>query len=480
MKVCLVVPDGVGIRNYLFTDLLPKLISSNCEIVIWHSLTSNAINEVKLKHPSIIFEEYPLPKFSENKMQRFLRESAVYARLLYNTKIANNPTIMDNKRQRIPKKFLARTMYRMSRLIGCLASKDYNYILWLEKKYLQNLQKSNVLDNYKDFLTSNNIDKLLCTHQRSISAIPAVEAGNSLGLDTFSVIYSWDNLPKGRLNARSKYYCVWSKYMKHEMVKYYPEIDNSNIEVTGTPQFEFYKDKSLLKNKEEFFVGHGLDQNKKVICFSGDDIQTSPFDAKYLEDLAKNIKDEGNMQILFRKCPVDFSTRYDEIIEKYSDIIKVANPLWNFDEDNNGNWELVYPSYEDVKLLVNTAYHCDAVYNVGSTMAHDFALFNKPALYINYDNEDGLNYNSVHKQSWSTERIYQFEHFKSMKNLEAVLYINHETEILDKVKLAVFDPLEIAVQRIEWLNIVTDGIFNASENIKNYILNTNNSLVKGK
>ena len=73
------------------------------------------------------------------------------------------------------------------------------------------------------------------------------------------------------------------------------------------------------------------DLTKKIICFSGDDERTSPDDPKYLEDIASAIiKSNCNdkYQILLRRCPVDMSGRFNNVLNKnqnLKNVIKLKN-----------------------------------------------------------------------------------------------------------------------------------------------------------
>ena len=269
---------------------------------------------------------------------------------------------------------------------------------------------------------------VFCSHQRALNAATIFAAASDLGIKTATVIYSWDNLPKARMALKADNYFVWSEYMKQELNLYYPEIDLSTINITGTPQFEFYKDAGNIINKEVFYQQYGLDPNKKIICYSGDDTKTSPDDPKYLKDIAEEITKanlQHEYQILLRRCPVDFSGRFDEVVNQYKDLIKKAPPLWYF--STSKEWSSVYPSFDDVKLLVSTAFYSDVVVNVGSTMAFDFGMFNKPCVFINYDQQNKT------VKDWSVNTIYNYQHFRSMPNTDAVIWLNNKEEIVDKI-----------------------------------------------
>ena len=91
-KIIFVVPDGTGIRNYLFSELISYLLKSNTELLIYHVLSKDAITEVEQLH-NIKLTTKQLPKYSETLQQKFLRESICYARLLFYVKLEDNPTL---------------------------------------------------------------------------------------------------------------------------------------------------------------------------------------------------------------------------------------------------------------------------------------------------------------------------------------------------------------------------------------------------
>ena len=129
--------------------------------------------------------------------------------------------------------------------------------------------------------------------------------------------------------------------------------------------------------------------------------------------------------------------------------------MWYY--NSSKDWTAVYPSKEDVKLLVSTAFYSDAVLNVGSTMAFDFAMFKKPCFFINYDQADQTDKN------WSAKTIYQFQHFSSMPSKASVLWLNNKEEIIKKVINIEYD--DTLVQR--WKEIVIGDHLNASSIIRN-------------
>ncbi|MFC4817351.1 hypothetical protein [Flavobacterium sp. GCM10023249] len=423
-RILLLFPDGVGIRNYLYSDIFKN---ADAELVLYHSFDQKTV--VDIKNTTGIAKDIVIPKYSESAKEKFLRELICLCRLKQNAKQLANPTLLTNWNTN-HKKLSKKLFYKLIEWVS-LGVKNYDTILKLEHMHQKSMRNNPFYEKVTRQIQEIKPDVVFCSHQRAVQAAPIFEAASDLGIKTTTVVFSWDNLPKARMAVKADKYLVWSDYMKQEMKGYYPEISEEDVLVTGTPQFEFYGNPSNIIPKDIFYKQYNLDTDKKIICYSGDDALTSPDDPMYLENLADELQKhnlEDEYQILLRRCPVDLSGRFDLVIQKYPDLIKVAPPVWNFKDKND--WTVIYPLFEDVKLLVSTAYYCDVVLNVGSTMAFDFGMFNKPCIFINYDQPQ----KKVKK--WSVDTIYQFEHFKSMPDSRAVIWLNNKEEIVSKIHKA--------------------------------------------
>jgi hypothetical protein len=449
-SVLFLVPDGTGVRNYLYASLLKEL-KGRSTFSIWTPLPKEAIDEVAAIH-NISYSYQHIVLERENFKTKLYREAAKYARLINNTKHFNNPTIVKYNWNHTPKGIKLKVFNTFTTFLGSRISKKYPTILRFEENSRKHWPDS-IIDSYKEQLKKENPSVIFITHQRVFSLNPICIAAQDLGIPVVSCIYSWDNVVKASLAIAADTYVVWSDLMKQELELLYPEIPHSQIIVTGSPQFEFYLEEHRKISREEFATLYGLDLTKKWICFSGDDIRTSPYDAMYLEDVAKAVKElKEPIQIVFRRCPVDYSNRYDAVIETYKDSIVVIDPKWYTKSDS---WSTVYPKKEDVDLLVNVVYHCELVLNLGSTMAHDFAVFNKPCLYFKYNPEKNT--------KWSVKDVYQYHHFTSMQDLDAVGWLEDKSEITTKISEALKNPLLVGKDRSQWMQrIVRHPLHEAS------------------
>ncbi|MFY0604290.1 MAG: UDP-glycosyltransferase [Flavobacteriaceae bacterium] len=415
-KVFILLPDGVGLRNFAFTHFSEIAKENELDLVYWNNTefplhNELGFNEIKISNAKCHFASdlYKRAKTKIELLTFFKRTNdKAFLSYIFPDSKSNLKTIIKNK-----------IVNAITRTHSSKKGQER-----VRKQISKFELKTDYYNNCVEQLKEHRPDFVFCTNQRPILAVAPLLAAKTLDIPTATFIFSWDNLPKGTLIVEVDYYFVWSDFMKQELLEYYPYIEEKQVVVTGTPQFEIHYDKENIVSKESFFNEYKLDLNKKYICFSGDDVTTSPFDQYYLEDLAltvEKLNEEGhNLGIIFRKCPVDFSGRFDKIIQQHKDIITSIDPKWK----NLGNsWNKVMPFKEDIPLLINTIRNSELIVNIGSTMAFDGHAHNTPCVYINYDTEKG------DMNAWKIERIYKFIHFKSMPSKEVVFWANSKDDL---------------------------------------------------
>jgi len=450
MKYLLVVPDGVGIRNFFCTRVIDLLLESG-EVVVWHALPHESIAPFRAKWGDRVRWE-DLPPIADGLVERFYRQSKIFAQLEWQAKQAPDVQL---RRRRPPSRLKARVLYLAARAAGRALSRPSG-ILWLDTKHARAALNAPHTKAFGAFLAAEKPDIVFCTHQRALEAVPAMLAARRLGIPSAVFIYSWDNLPKGRMPVYADTYVVWSDHMKAELLKYYPDVVPDRVHVVGTPQFENYFNSSLIVPKEKFFAELGLDTGRPVVCFSGNDI-TSPFDPIYLDDLADALDEVPagrRPQILFRRSPVDTSTRFDDVLRRHPSIA-VSNPRWQRVRD--GEWSQLVPTQEDGALLVNVVYHCDIVVNVGSTMGMDFAIFDKPGIYVAYNPAQA-------DVRWDIHEVYRLPHFAPVHRIQPVYWAHSKKELGELVMRALANRAEKSTERKAWLDlIVRQPLAKASE-----------------
>lgn len=452
MKLIFLIVDGTSIRNFIHSGLLANL-STDKYIIFSKKDLVPYLDSLGVK--SIILPVYksnfaiellrPLISLCELYLNARKHQSTDY--LLY---IVKRPKLGFKGRIKELLIHVLRRFFDSQR--GIVFLRQLMFKLIRLTKYYKECEA--IISNYESALIFN-------THQRAPDSIALLLAAKKWKQKSATFIYSWDNMPKGTLMAEADYYFVWSEYMKEEFSYYYPWLKPLKIYVSGTPQFLPYFDESFRLTRSEFALRYELDMTKEWICFSGDDETTSPFDDDYLVDLANvvtllNTKLETKLQIILRPSPADFSNRYQQVVSRYSDIIKLIKPEWI--SVKTRSWSSLLPMRSDFEILVNLALHCKGVFNIGSTMAIDFSFFNKPSAYFAY--------NHYIVDYWDIDKVYKFIHFRTMGNINPVYWIQHSEQLESIVLKLITDVDHKGVFAKEWQQVVVSNPEKAIDNFK--------------
>ncbi|MFB9088215.1 UDP-glycosyltransferase [Flavobacterium paronense] len=458
-KIFILLPDGLGLRNFGYTDFYKKAADKNFEIIFWNitpfPLADMGYPELKISNAKI----HPLTDiYKKAKVQ-----------VEFNLNIKRTKDKIYN-RYRFPFSYSTIKNATKSILVNSVTFTHSTKwgLLRIRRKINENERKTHYYHQSLATLEKEKPAMVFCTNQRHITTVAPLLAAKDLGIPTATFIFSWDNLPKATMVVETDYYFVWSDYMKEELLFYYTYIKPEQIVVTGSPQFETHFDKNNLLTKEAFFMQNDLDLAKKYVCFSGNDETSSPDDPKYLEDIAKAVKklnEQGNnLGVIFRRSPVDFSGRFDFIKEKYKEEVTFIEPLW---KSLSTAWDSILPTIEDNVLFSNLAEHTELVLTIGSSTVFDFIAHNKPTAYLKYNQQEQLNV------KWDIYKCYGFVHFRSMPSQEVVFWINNPEEMATAILNAMSKNEKILRQAGKWFEkinqnppqLASERIWNAIDKI---------------
>lgn len=439
-KILVLITDGVSLRNFAYTSFYKKGIEYNYDVVFW--------NNTPFDLEGLGINQIPLTKSRLHKYTTILKNVRKRIELnCYKTKF-RDPIYYNysfllpfNSLKNIIKSFITKALvllFNSEKGLGFIR----NQINRLESRTAYYQSCRTLLETHKP-------DIVYCTSQRSALAIAPVLASKALNIPTIGFIYSWDNLPKATLDVVTDYYHVWSNHMKDELLKYHPFVTEKQVNVTGTPQFEPHFNSNEIAPKEQFFKTYNLDLKKTYLCYSGDDVTTSPKDPLYLRDVSlaiRKLNSKGhNLGLVFRRCPVDISNRYDAVINEFKEIINPIEPIW---KTEGQVWNAILPTVEDSILLASLAAHTDIVVNLGSSMVFDFAIHNKPCMFMNY------NYFNPEEKPEKGVYVYDYVHFRSKPSENAVVWLNHPNEISKKIENLLNDSGKTVSAAKQWFNII--------------------------
>ena len=127
-KILLLFPDGVGIRNYLYSAVFRDVEE---KLVLFHNFDAETI--AALKECTRLSEAITIPEYKESIKEKFLRELICLSRLYYNAQEVQNPTILSNwnwNQKTLSKKIFYKTIQKIAPFF-----KKYTIILKLENYF---------------------------------------------------------------------------------------------------------------------------------------------------------------------------------------------------------------------------------------------------------------------------------------------------------------------------------------------------------
>jgi hypothetical protein len=429
MRVAAIIPDGVGVRNFVLGGFLRSL-PAGAEAHVFHAVPDEMLPRLTAGINGQA-KWHQLERFRPFGFTDLLQGSLAYAQMYWARTTSMQRTLSLPIRGKLSRRFIQQT----KRLLGRAAATPRRMKL-LEGPVFQAVSRTPEAEFYRKAFRSIRPTVLFCSQQLSMDALPAVVAAKQLGIPSAAFIFSWDNLTsKGRIVAPFDHYLVWSQYMKEELLRYYPDVAADHVHIVGTPQFEPYADPRLLLPREEFFAALNADPSRPLICYSGGDAGTCPEDPQHvgvLMELIRSGRIKGNPQVVVRPVPVDDGTRYASVRQQYPELILSA-PRWM--RANTNEWSGFIPLPEDIDLLANLTHHADLNANLGSTMILDFGIHDKPVVNVAFDVADPPIFGMP-----VYDFYYHYEHLRPVLKFKATRIARSANEFADHVNEYLRDP----------------------------------------
>jgi hypothetical protein len=428
MNTVLLVPDGVGVRNFVLGTFLSHL-GERSDVDVLHAIPSELLPAYAAAAGTTV-DWHRLRAHREPALEATLRYSLAYAQMNW----VGTRSMRFNASRKIIGSWRTRLMHAGARVAGRAAAFPAG-IRALERVHRASASAVAVAP-YERLFQRLRTSVLFCTHQRPPVILAPVLAARRLGIPTATFIFSWDNLSsKGRIAAPFDHYLVWSETMGDELRRYYPDVAHHRIHVVGTPQFDPYGDRRLLLTRADFFARIGADPARPLVCYSGGDTGNCPEDhhhVRILMELIRSGRIAGRPQVLLRPSPADEGLRYAPVRQAFPELI-YQPPKWVHAEP--GSWANVFPHADDPAFLANLTAHADLNVNFGSTMTLDFALHDHPVVTPAFD----VTSPPVHGMPL-LDFCLQFEHYQPVAALGAARFARSVDEFADHINAYLADP----------------------------------------
>ena len=441
-KLGIVITDGVGYRNFVMSDFITEAVKQFDKIIIYSGLPESCyqnFNNSKL-------EIKELAVFKEGKKTWAFRKWKEIAHLQKNKSFygMNDNLVSGYPKNNSVRSLFVKSVYFFTNLINSNSS-----ILLAEKMQFSSFSKDKITKEYIEILKKDKPSHLFFTHQRPPYLAPFLYAAIQTKIPTSTFIFSWDNLAsKGRMLGTFDKFLVWSELMKEELLYFYPNVKNNEVQVVGTPQFEPYVLDKYKSSKENFLAKFGLDSTKKIICYSCADVSIGPNDPIVIKTIAEAIRNNeigAEVQLLVRTSPAEDDSRFKSIRDEFPEIIWNV-PKWILTRENHQeSWSQRIPSDEDITDLRSLLENADLSINMCSTMSLDFMLFDKPVINTVFGNKENGLYND--------QRFLNYNHYKKVINGNAVTIAKNKQELIDQINQTFTNPEERKADRKAMINL---------------------------
>jgi hypothetical protein len=248
-----------------------------------------------------------------------------------------------------------------------------------------------------------------------------------------TAILSFDNLTtRSWIPTVFQQYLLWNRHNVEQLRRGYPESSESQVEIVGSPQFDFYRDTKYLWPENEWRRNLGLTAGRPVILFGGGFYGCAPHEPQFLQQLDQAIEQKtipGDPIILFRRHPVDPIERWKPVLEGASHV--VHDDPWKLGRDVLGHANV---RHEDIAKLASSLYHCNVHVNVASSMSVDGAIMDRPQVGPAYDASPGRKYDRAAKE------CYLQEHFLPIYHSGGIDIVNSSKEMASAIRSAFENP----------------------------------------
>lgn len=204
-------------------------------------------------------------------------------------------------------------------------------------------------------------------------------AARKRGIPLLASEQSWDNLTtKGAFYIRPEKLLVWGAYSKEKAFSEH-SFKPDEVSITGTPQFDIYRNVNGLKDRGKWFAERNLDSRRKLILFGGATISKYNDERMVLNYLSQAIDQEKlpPSYICYRPHP------RAKIRIKNESLRDIPNVIidYGLDGKDGATWAI---NSDDARERAEGLLACDIVITPFSTMLIEAALLGKPSVVLNF------------------------------------------------------------------------------------------------
>ena len=269
---------------------------------------------------------------------------------------------------------------------------------------------------------------------------PYYLAARDLGIPIVTSILSFDNLTSRSVIPPYDHYFVWHEGMRTQLLRLYPETPRDHVTVTGTPQFDFYRDPAYRRTRAETLAALGVPADARYVLYAASFVGLAPDEPELVRRIAELMQRVPALRALWlvvRIHPLETRERWRPVTDVFPNV--VVQTAWATPPDRDG-WTLSTPA--DQARLVSALEHAEMCVNVASTMTLDAALLDRPVIGIDFSAERDAPRGIMYEE-------YGVEHYRPLVERGGLRVAKSWTDLASLMEGAVNDPGRDRLQRAQ-------------------------------
>lgn len=422
--IVLLIPRGEAVRNFLYSDTLP-LLAEQARVTILSVITDDRFMS-RFRSCAAI---EPLPTFQEHRLVVELRQMIheAHFRWLW-SKVAQNVWELRAAKADTPlRKARWQTTKAATRALAF--RQVLERLTQLENDLTWRLRPNNY---FVDLFRRLQPDLVFNTsHIHGVAGSLPTRVAHRLGIPTVGFIFSWDNLTsRSRIFEPYDHYLLWHEPMHRQLLSLYPHLRAQQVQVTGTPQFDYHFKPEYHLSRAELCARMGLDPARPFIFYTTGVDKHFPEEHRHVEFIAnylQTIDINPRPQLLVRTYAKGTSPEMKALAQ--AGLPDVIFPDVKWDEQ----W--LIPAYDDLSEYTSCLKYCAMGINPASTVTLELMMFDKPVMNIGFDPPAS---NLPHAYRWS--RHIDFDHYRPVADSGGVMVAWSQDDMQQMIRQGLEQP----------------------------------------
>ncbi len=441
--IVIVAGRGEVLRNFLFSDTLPRLAEEARVTVLSVVDGEEYVGRFREITEAVI----KLDAFPQARPVAYLRtliENA-HDRWQWSAVAQNNCDLRDLRAAESGKR-LQRGLVRAA--ARSLAWRPVlRFLTAIERQLAFHLRPTRTFDELFDRLKPDLVFNGSQIH--GMAAELPLRVAHHRGIPTAVFVFSWDNLTsQSRIMVPYGNYFVWNEGMRKQFLGLYPQTGSDRVAAIGTPQFDYHFKRDLDLSRAELCRQIGIDPERPFVFYTAGICNHFYEEHRHVEQVARLLGEldlPTRPQLVVRTYAKGTSPEMRALAEK--GLPHTVFPPVAWDE----NFQT--PRYEDAAIYSNLLRHAALGINAASTVSLELMFFDKPVINLDFDPPGA-------DLPWCKgyERHIRFDHYWPVASSGAVMVARSSEDMAKMLYRGLTEPEADAPARERFLASFFDGL----------------------